>query len=426
VMDANKTTTANFAKAFTFVQVFPSASPTPAPTLTTDIYGQHPLVYDSARQQIVMFGDAYGGALTGNQTWVWNGATWIQKTPAHTPPTRAGHGMAYDSVNNLVVLFGGADTNGNPLADTWVWDGTDWTQKPVAGPPARLNHGMAWDGQHIVLFGGWNVLSLLSDTWLWDGTAWTKSSAPGPAGRSDFGMAYDPVRGQVVLFGGYDALTNDTWIWNGTSWSMRTPATAPPAGFNAMAFDALNQQMVVFAEGTGTLAAPQMWAWDGTSWIQRLTSQLPSKRFGAGLAYDAATQQLVLFGGYVGLNLAVLSDTWVWLPPSTNLVQQAPTIAKDAGGNFLVTVTLANSGNIPLNSLQVNTGKLGSTTTTTFTTPAVAANVVPGGTVSFTAKFPPATGASGAQLPVIFTGTYSTGVAAGAQWTASARQITLP
>lgn len=118
----------------------------------------------AARQQVVLFDGSYG-AFYGNQTWVWDGFNWTQKFPAHVPPARVGQGIAYDPVHQQVVMFGGVGSdNIIPLADTWIWDGADWTQKNVSGPQARLNHGMSWDGQHVMLFGGWVGLSLPSGT----------------------------------------------------------------------------------------------------------------------------------------------------------------------------------------------------------------------------------------------------------------------
>ena len=56
--------------------------------------------------------------------------------------------MAYDAARAQVVLFGGLDgqilQDEHPLEkdDTWVWDGTNWTQKsPANSPPPR---GSRW------------------------------------------------------------------------------------------------------------------------------------------------------------------------------------------------------------------------------------------------------------------------------------------
>ena len=146
------------------------------------------MAYDQARQQIVFFGGPYGGSAYGNQTWVWDGATWTQKFPATVPPGRYSPGLAYDGIHQQVVMFGGATATAI-LSDTWVWDGTNWTQKAVGmpGPAGRINHGMAFDGQEILLFGGWDEdfagFVVYGDTWAWDGNSWTEKCLPSIRGR---------------------------------------------------------------------------------------------------------------------------------------------------------------------------------------------------------------------------------------------------
>lgn len=123
----------------------------------------------------------YGGMQNATQfsdTWAWNGTGWLQKSPAHNPGQRVAHVMVYDSVRGEIVMFGGASiTAGSQLNDTWVWNGTDWIQRsPVHSPPIRANAAAAFDAvsKQVVLFGGTNVTGSLNDTWVWDGSDWTQ------------------------------------------------------------------------------------------------------------------------------------------------------------------------------------------------------------------------------------------------------------
>ena len=114
------------------------------------------MAYDSSHSQVVL--------LEANDTWVWDGSNWTQKLPQTSPPSRGSFALAYDSAHGQVVLFGGdrATANGIPPNDTWVWDGDNWTQKsPQTSPPARHRHAMAYDSAHgqIVLFGGYSNAS---------------------------------------------------------------------------------------------------------------------------------------------------------------------------------------------------------------------------------------------------------------------------
>jgi outer membrane protein OmpA-like peptidoglycan-associated protein len=84
----------------------------------------------------------------------------------------------------------------------------------------------------------------------------------------------------MVLFGGEnDSLWGDTWTFNGTTWTELLPATSPPA------------------------------------------------RVGASMAYDPATGNAVLFGGYGSGGL--LADTWTYSPATPG----APTITAATPGN---------------------------------------------------------------------------------------------
>src|SRR5207249_3318430 len=121
-------------------------------------------------------------------TWEWDGSTWVQKTPATSPPARESHAMAYDSARGRVVLFGGIDSSRSLLlGDTWEWDGSMWVEKtPATSPPARFEHSMAYDSARgrVVMFGGYDG-SYRGDTWEWDGTAWVETTpTTSPSGRS--------------------------------------------------------------------------------------------------------------------------------------------------------------------------------------------------------------------------------------------------
>ena len=65
---------------------------------------------------------------------------WAQKSPQTSPPARQNTALAFDSAHGQVVLFGGQPYSAGVFQtnDTWVWDGTNWTQKsPQNSPPAR-------------------------------------------------------------------------------------------------------------------------------------------------------------------------------------------------------------------------------------------------------------------------------------------------
>ena len=292
----------------------------------------HAMAYDSAHGQVVLFGGENANNGLYNDTWVWDGANWTQKFPQNSPPAREAHAMAYDSVHGQVVLFGG---NGEAsllgpgyFSDTWVWDGSNWTQKfPQSSPPARFAHAMAFDSGHgqVVLFAGTSAIQF-ADTWVWDGTNWTQESPQlSPPGRSFGAMAYDSAHARVVLFGGNNngALLNDTWLWDGSNWTKPSPQTSPSARESpAMGYDSAHSEAVLFGGGVYAFNGITVifsdlndtWVWDGSRWTQHSPQTSPSTRDSHAMAYDAAHDFAVLFGGAAGAdpNSVILADTWTW------------------------------------------------------------------------------------------------------------------
>lgn len=277
------------------------------------------LYFDTANNQARL----YRGQ---NDLWIWDGTNWKQQVLANSPqPNRVNYLVVYDTARHQLVLFGGGfgDTTYN---DTWVLDGVTWSKKsPANSPPSRYSYSAAYDalrGQ-VVLFGGGsgsgtngNVVVTYADTWVWDGSNWTqKSPASSPAARVSASMTFDSARGEILFFGGTAPQTvhstfNDTWTWNGANWTQKSPSTQPSARTDAgLSFDAAHSQTILFS---GILdifgnAPGDTWAWDGSNWSQQKPQNSPSPR-AAPMTYDAAHSNIVLFGSYP----SGLQDTWIW------------------------------------------------------------------------------------------------------------------
>ncbi|MCB9870460.1 MAG: hypothetical protein H6837_11430 [Planctomycetes bacterium] len=165
----------------------------------------HAQCYDSARRVTVLFGgaDDYPRSLT--DTWEYDGTTW--KRVATTGPVgRLYAEMTYDATRARCVLFGGYRASAQQ--DTWEWNGVSWIETKLAiQPQARWGFAMSYvPGRGAVLFGGEtgdpSNPRLLRDTWLYNGT-WTEVRATNsPSARRLTAMAFDPTNGQTLLFGG--------------------------------------------------------------------------------------------------------------------------------------------------------------------------------------------------------------------------------
>jgi hypothetical protein len=285
-------------------QRFPLASPTARTG--------HQMVYDSARQEVVLFGGD-----SSAETWIWDGSNWIRRFPLASPPARSNHAMAYDAARSQTVVFGGMSSSGQ-LNDTWVWDGSNWTQKnPPFNPQAMDSAVAAYDTarQRVVMFGGYSLEfnTARNITWLWDGNQWTATSpATIPSARNFSSMAYDSARQQNVMFGGlYDRFIlhslGETWIWDGSNWIQSFPMTSPsPRSGSAMSYDQTRNKVILY---DGYVADHLTWVWDGNNWVQTPTTGNPDVT-GAAMVFDAARGETVLFGG-TRSGIGNLANTWV-------------------------------------------------------------------------------------------------------------------
>jgi hypothetical protein len=337
-----------------------------------------PMVYDVARQRLVLYGgDTSGGSR--NDTWEFDGTNWSQRFPVRTPTAQAFHRMAYDEARGVAVLFGGLDGSRTlQLAETWEWNGLDWTQRqPVRSPPARRNHGMAYDPHRArtVVFGGFDNNNL-RDTWEWDGVNWTPVAtgpdvppgettqviaadearggcvlveprlggsptwsfdgtswrvaipAESPELRDDHALGHDPVRGETLLFGTRFVFTlpgaSGTWLHRCGSWLRMSPATSPPDTQQpALAHDPAAGGILMFG---GFVAVPApgpsaaTWRWTGSDWQSLQPGASPPARTAAAMAADPGRGRVVLFGGDGGAG--PLGDTWEW--DGARWLQQAP------------------------------------------------------------------------------------------------------
>src|SRR2546429_3484556 len=97
------------------------------------------------------------------------------------------------------------------------------------------------------------------------------------------------------------------------------PAATPMARSGAnMAYDQASHQLLMFGGDEGALlpsgayqVAPSndTWVYSGGAWMQLLPAHAPPRRVAAAMAYDGATQQVILFGGG---DCSPCTDTWAW------------------------------------------------------------------------------------------------------------------
>lgn len=333
----------------------PSATPPPLEFASA--------VYDSDNHTIVLFGGLNSQGSLSDSTFVWNGSTWIDYSPAQIeePPARYLASMAFDPALHQLLLFGGRNAAGRQLNDTWAWNGASWynvNRGEAISPAPRDGASLAYDGQgHLLLFGGEGpavagesapsaspqrssasplqnlspetptataapptTLGVLGDTWEWGGNSWTPVATSGPPPRLNAAATYDAASGAVLMFGGTSTPTGstsaptplgDTWTWTGTGWSQASLAGSPPARFGAVAADdPVAGGVVLFGGSSGAGPLGDTWLWNGSGWSQITATGAPGARLGAVGGFETASGQLVVFGG-AGTNGGLLGNTLV-------------------------------------------------------------------------------------------------------------------
>ncbi|HWO87772.1 MAG TPA: kelch repeat-containing protein, partial [Gemmatimonadales bacterium] len=282
----------------------------------------HAMVYDAARQRVVLFGGQWDS--TFGDTWEWDGTRWRQIRPVTSPPPRSRHGMAYDAARRRVVLFGGIGSYGaGRLTDTWEYDGSTWVQRqPAVAPGGQYFHvrHMWYDsvaGSVRLLWESPDV----DELWEWNGENWRRVTVAALAGtnpvvflaaaeRSFMAYAFDTRRGRLHMHGGRISFLrhlSDLWEFDGSAWRAISPGSeAPDRSSHAMAFDPDRGVMVLFG-GTAPLGPERQptnetWEWDGSRWVRVRPRVSPPAAEYPAMVYDAARREMVMFH----------RDTWVY------------------------------------------------------------------------------------------------------------------
>jgi hypothetical protein len=131
-------------------------TPRPLPMLPPARY-DFGMAYDSLRQRVIV---TAGGRGYKDDVWEWNGALGWTMAPILPGDGREGTALTYLPSRRRTVLFGGLTTTGPStvaLNDTWEWDGATWVlQSHAVRPPPVQNHAMTYDDARgrALLFGG--------------------------------------------------------------------------------------------------------------------------------------------------------------------------------------------------------------------------------------------------------------------------------
>ena len=102
-----------------------------------------------------------------------------------------------------------------------------------------------------------------------------------------------------------------------STWVALTPGAQPSAYYQqSMAYDAAHNELVVFggqAFLTPFPATNETWVYTNSNWQKLTPVHNPPARYGATLTYDPKIDRVVLFGGYsLPADVGALNDTWTF------------------------------------------------------------------------------------------------------------------
>jgi hypothetical protein len=187
---------------------------------------RHMMAFDLGRQVTVLFGGRQNlwqpnSALA--ETWEYHAGDWHLVIPITSPPGLTDAAMAHLPAVGLTVLFGGADNGGVAHDETWTYDGLTWLPVALTGPKPTARVGARMEAilsrNVVMLTGGRDPVTqvIQNDSWEFDGTSWRQLNAlyggmypP----RDEMAMAHDFTQDRITAFGGRianNSLRDDTY-----------------------------------------------------------------------------------------------------------------------------------------------------------------------------------------------------------------------
>src|SRR6266566_2995557 len=239
------------------------------------------------------------------------------------PPLAIPSGIAQQTVvigETDTILRGVHRAPGSELTGALAGSGYKWTN-PCGCPSARDGHTMVYDSRadRFILFGGWGIGN---ETWSYDlaSNSWSRMrGSNAPSARGGHAAVYDSRADRVILFGGQvdTATSRETWAYDVESdtWTNLTPQVGPsPRAGAGMAYDALADRIILFGGTAGYYGyARDTWVFDYSSdiWtnVTPTETSVPSGRAAHAMAYDSRADRTILFGGQA---ISGIDETWAY------------------------------------------------------------------------------------------------------------------
>ena len=192
----------------------------------------------------------------------------------------------------------------------------------------------------------WSAASAATPTPSWRVSP-TTTSPPNLQGSGE-ATAFDPATGQLISVDSQPGpCPSKTWTWDGAAWATHSQPNGPGArSAPEMGYDAATKQLVMYG-GFGSYSCPNglywgtlndTWTWNGSIWTAQTPATAPPPITGGCAAEDPASGHLIMFGGNNVIPTAggeAFNDTWQWT--GTNWVKLAPASSPPANGQCVMT-----------------------------------------------------------------------------------------
>ena len=215
--------------------------------------------------------------------------TWAEiPSEGDVPRGRYNHTLVYDSNRNQLLLFGGnSSTSGaspTVLDDMWRYDidTHTWSELTPTGipPEGRIWHAATFDAQRdqMVMYGGgdetaFSAVAYFDDLWAFypDVDTWARidsDAAKIPDGRFWAHIVHDTAMDVYLMFAGHDATDlgnrNDLWAFNPESGQWSSMAGADTFNKPANGFCDFPPDFTTVAEGTPERRNAHSWVYGET------------------------------------------------------------------------------------------------------------------------------------------------------------------
>lgn len=259
-------------------------------------------------------------------------------------------------MRTLTALVAATLASCTPLLAQWG------PSQPATPPSPRSEALLFYDlfNNQTLMFGGNSTnefWSLSNNTW----TQLTPAVLPSPRRRGNFGV--DTFSGEVMLYGGQDGVgttaLDDTWLWDGFTWQSLAPTTSPGGlMWHGMAFDAARNVMVVFG-GRRNIFNPNEYlneTWEYSrllnQWTIAAPLNSPAPMLRPAMGYHPAMNRLIAFGGEFG-NGTGSGETWTydgadWTQINSTGVTPPPRMGAQLLANYNRNVAVLFGGRDPV------------------------------------------------------------------------------